>query len=70
MYQGVCTHCEQERHVVGTLKVDPKQTPDNICDVRNVLGLFKSPYVKFTYLILPKTLRYRYRGRIPRMTLP
>jgi len=69
MYQGVCTHSDQERHVVGTSLMDTKQTPDNICDDRKrVLKLIKSSVIKFTNLIFPKTLWYRQRGSIPRIT--
>ena len=44
MYQGVCTHTDQERRVVRAWLMDPKQNPDNICDVREeVLKLIKGP---------------------------
>jgi len=50
-------HTDQERHTVGTLLVDPKQSPDNFCDVRKRgLKLIKSPDIKFTNIIFPKTM--------------
>ena len=55
MYQGVCTHSDQERHVVETLLVDAKQNPDTICDVkRRVLEMIRSPDIKFTNPHIPR----------------
>jgi hypothetical protein len=49
--------------------VDPKQNPDKVCDVRKgVLKLIESPDIKITNVIFPKTMWYRYRGNIPRIT--
>jgi hypothetical protein len=51
MYQGVCTHAhtDQERHVVRMLFVDPKQNPNNMCDVRKIV----LELIKFQVLYLP-----------------
>jgi hypothetical protein len=50
------------------LLFDPKQTPDEICDVRKrVLEIIESPDIKFTNVIFPKTMWYRC-GRILRIS--